>query len=228
MEKKVLILFSLLSLFHSLEVYIDGWIQGFYHQDGTCKPCQPSWRSWSGALTCDTCQPYLQLNSTTNLWEAWNPDEYFDETLQVCRSCLGSCNKAWKYRPECFEWLPSESFDLESLTCISDWTPNTTKIESNQLNIPSVWRGLEYYVDPYSEEILELGTKEYPYRSMRHATMEITNFYSHSDAEITIYSKEAYLEDGKLFFINMTSVTITSHPDYLERGKKAVLVSTPE
>jgi hypothetical protein len=51
-------------------------------------------------------------------------------------------------------------------------------------------RSYEYYVNPESEEVIELGTKEYPFKSVSLPFIEIFNYFSHSNANITIYLAE--------------------------------------
>ena len=72
--------------------------------------------------------------------------------------------------------------------------------------------------------MIEFGTREYPYKSLRPVISEIVNFFSHSEAKINIYIKDIYVEDDTAFFINMTSVSFYSHPDYIAIGKRATLV----
>jgi len=94
------------------------------------------------------------------------------------------------------------------------------------MNLPSVCRNLDYFVDPLSDESIELGTREFPYRSMRSVISEIVNFFSHTDANITIYTKSGYFEDDIARFLNITSVGFKSHPDLIENGKRAILIPT--
>ena len=116
--------------------------------------------------------------------------------------------------------------DLDTLECTSECDDNKERIESAFLKLPAVWRSLDYYVDPSSIENIELGTKQYPYRSLKSANFEILNFFSHSDKDIFIYMKDSYIEDGNSNYFNMSSVTVQSHPDVLANGRKAMLVPT--
>ena len=52
------------------------------------------------------------------------------------------------------------------------------------------------------------------------------NLFSHSNESITIYAKNAYIEDGGSKYINMSSVTITSHPDVISLNEVSLLVPT--
>ena len=49
---------------------------------------------------------------------------------------------------------------------------------------------------------------------MKNVISEIVTFHTHSDSEVVIYTKDVYVEDGSMFFLNISSVTIMSYPDY--------------
>ena len=77
-------------------------------------------------------------------------------------------------------------------------------------------RGHEFYVDIYSESPIELGTKEYPYKSAKAIFIELLNYHSNQDKSVSIYLKENqnhYFEDGTNFFLNITSVRLTTYSD---------------
>jgi hypothetical protein len=74
--------------------------------------------------------------------------------------------------------------------------------------------------------MLELGTLEYPYRTMKSATSEILNLFSNTNLEATIYTYSAYIEDGMNVFINMTNVSFKSHPDVTSNGGRSILTFT--
>ena len=97
-------------------------------------------------------------------------------------------------------------------------------MNDTQYTINAVCRSLELYVDPQSTEVMEFGTKQYPYRYFKYASSEILNQFSHKDAEITVYLKEGtdvYIKEGDTFFLNITKVTVISYsnsvdsPDYV-------------
>jgi hypothetical protein len=81
-------------------------------------------------------------------------------------------------------------------------------------------------VDPNSSEMLELGTLEYPYRTMKSATSEISNFLSNNHINVTVHTYSAYMEDGMNVFINMTNVAFKSHPDVINIGERSILTFT--
>ena len=68
-----------------------------------------------------------------------------------------------------------------------------------------------YYVNPDSESVVELGTKDYPYKDLGYVFVELLNFHSHSDRNLTIYVMEHtqnYLMVGQSAIVNITNVDI--------------------
>ena len=61
---------------------------------------------------------------------------------------------------------------------------------------------------------------------MKNVISEIVTFHTHSDSEVVIYTKDVYIEDGSMFFLNISSITITSHPDFTLMGRRALIIPT--
>jgi len=100
------------------------------------------------------------------------------------------------------------------------------QISSVTMNLNSICRTMNYYIDPYSSELLELGTLKYPYRTFKALSAEIINIHKHSQVNITIYTKDVYLEHNNLYLFNITLIQIKSHPEYAKIGRRAVIIST--
>jgi len=135
-------------------------------------------------------------------------------------------NNLWGYQKHCFSCEIDQSFDLENLKWVNEWNDESIKIQSTQMNIPSIWRRLEYYVDPFSNKGIELGTKEFPYRTMKAANSDIINNFSYKNMDITIYMTHAYVQDEVYKYINMSSITIKRHPDLEKLRLKSMLIPT--
>lgn len=73
---------------------------------------------------------------------------------------------------------------------------------------------------------MELGTREYPYRTFQAVMSEIINFFSNSEASLTILTKSVYVENQMANFMNMTLVTVTTHPDLVRLHERALVVPT--
>ncbi len=62
-----------------------------------------------------------------------------------------------------------------------------------------------------STEVVELGTKAFPYKSLSLVFIELLNYLSHQDITVNIYvleNTQNYLELRKNFIINITNVNI--------------------
>ena len=71
----------------------------------------------------------------------------------------------------------------------------------------------DIYVDPNSNDILELGTFEHPYKHIMMPFVEIFNFHSNSDEDITIHvieEMEIEIPVDQIYLINITQVSITT------------------
>lgn len=86
-----------------------------------------------------------------------------------------------------------------------------------------------FYVNPESHQMIELGTKVYPYKSLRSVFSEINNQFAHSNSNLVINIKEGvkvFLEDNLNYLINITSVTIQSYSDSNQIPARATIVAT--
>ena len=113
---------------------------------------------------------------------------------------------------------------------VSSWNSSKVKIgDEIQFGINSFWRSLKYYVDSSSEQWIELGTKGFPYRSLHQSFIEIISLFSNSDIDITIYIKEetiTYLEDSKIYLINIPSVIIKTYSENGDNSGSATMITT--
>ena len=80
-------------------------------------------------------------------------------------------------------------------------------------------------MDPFSDKSIELGTLEYPYRSFKSVNFEIITYFSHTDKDIIIYTKNSYIEDGYSKFLNLSSVSIMKHHE-LSSEERPMLIPT--
>ena len=84
-------------------------------------------------------------------------------------------------------------------------------------------------MDVYSESPIELGTREYPYKSAKALFVELLNYHSNQDKSVAIYFKENqnhYIEDGTSFILNITNVTITTYSEEDSNLFRAKLIPT--
>ena len=151
-------------------------------------------------------------NSTSLAWQSWNYGDYYAEPVGKCVSCEGSWNTLWAYQAKCMQWNSTQVFDLTSYKWIDAWNQtNSINIADSQFTISSVWRGFDYFVDSTSSSMIELGTKQFPFKSLALVFVELLNFHANSDRTINIYLKEnttSYIDIDFNFIINTTTVNI--------------------
>ncbi|CAI2378198.1 unnamed protein product [Moneuplotes crassus] len=179
--------------------------------------CHSSCKECSNITECTRCEESMVKNSTSGLCEYCPDGEFYDYTLSQCTSCGTSCIGLCAYQQKCFTCSPSEFLDLDTLVCKSSCDPGKIAIsDSNQFAHENFCRNLNFYINPESQEIMELGTKTYPYRTAKPVFVEILKQHSHKDYNISIYVMEntnTFIEDSTSYIINITKVFISSYND---------------
>ena len=130
------------------------------------------------------------------------------------------------YQTSCFTCPSGQVFDLEKLSCTGNCDESLLNLEEINGTLAEVCKKPEIYVDPLSHEPIELGTLKFPFRTMRAASAEILNLWANSNYSVTVYLKDVYMDRGNTYLINMTSITFTSHPEYRNIGRRALLSGT--
>ena len=78
---------------------------------------------------------------------------------------------------------------------------------------------MEYYEDPDSLAILELGTKAYPYKSVNLAVLELFNFLSNMDITVKIKLNQESMHYFKHNFATLNNVTSVTFEPYNTNAK---------
>ena len=127
------------------------------------------------------------------------------------------------------QWNSTQIFDLTSFSCVNSWNSTTSiLISDSQLAISSVWRSFNYYVDPTSTSVIELGTLQYPFKSLGFVFVELLNFHANTARTINVYLKENtqnYVDLSFNYIINITTVIISSYSSTSSTPSKATLVA---
>ena len=110
-------------------------------------------------------------------------------------------------------------FDVETMNCVTECTGDHFQtaytLASNSSDI-GICRPLTYYVNPDSDKIMELGTREYPFRDINLVLIEVNNEHQHTDRNITVYVMEAtdsYLSLGDIKILNITKFSIDTYTE---------------
>ena len=134
------------------------------------------------------------------------------------------------YQPSWFACSISEYYDLDSKRCVSSWDSDKIAISDNNLsNLDKYCRGLNYYIDPYNIEPVEIGTEEFPYRTIAPVFAEILKHMSHSNLTISIWVKEGttlMIEESQIFILNITEISLSTYSSSSDLPGYATLVST--
>ena len=117
-------------------------------------------------------------------------------------------------------------FDINAMECVSSCNDAEIYLTNVSGSLDKVCKVPEIYVDPLSTKEIELGTQEYPFRTMKSAAAEILNLWSNSDYNVSVLFKDVYLMKQNFYFVNTESITFKSHPDYTSIGRRAVLNGT--
>lgn len=192
------------------------WDIGFYLSGSDCMKCSGTCLTWSDGSSCDSWTESMFLNATTNLWQFCTGNEYYDNTAQQCDPWNGKCTEKWAFQPDCFDCPAGKIFHLEELVWVDDCGMDAILITDPQLWNKPICRPLKYYIDESSRGFIELGTNKHPYKNLELVFVEILNFHSHSDCNITIYVKE--LTENVIglnlnYILNITKVEVWSYSD---------------
>jgi len=101
--------------------------------------------------------------------------------------------------------------DLDNMNWVSSWDPETqVAIYDPQLGNFPLWRSFTYYVDSLSESVTELGTYDHPYKELQSVFVELYNFHSHTERNITIKIHEETINYviKNTHILNITHISI--------------------
>ena len=218
-----------MQLIYRVTSAIETWSDGYFRDDTGWYPCHNTCKTWIQADKWDTCEDFMALDAATGLCSMCNGGQYMDTVLGICRDWQGSWETSCSYQLSCFECEADQFLDLDTLDCLTSCDTPKVLLNDPQFSLANIWRGLNFYIDPDSTEVMEFGTQQYPYRNFRSAASEILNHYSLTDVDVTILLKEntrVYIEEDTTYFIRMNLVTIKSYSDFSSDPGRALIVQT--
>ncbi|CAI2360059.1 unnamed protein product [Moneuplotes crassus] len=176
--------------------------------------------------------------SDTNSCEFCEDGEYYDSTEEACNPCNGKCTGKCSYQSFCFDCSSGQYFDLDNMECVSTCSSTQITITNSQFHSKPICRGFDYFVDTSSGSYMELGTKQYPYKNIELAFVEILNFHSHSDRNLRVKVMEntdnyvggilgsSLRSDRRPVVLvnNITSVTVESYSVYSSLSPRAASI----
>ncbi|CAI2377869.1 unnamed protein product [Moneuplotes crassus] len=161
---------------------------GEFEEYGQCFQCHASCKQCEVFGQCSSCNDGFVHNETTGLCDYKNcPDgQFYSASVEGCVDCEDSCDSSTQIL-----------------------------IQDPQLHNIPVCRSFDYYVNINSGSPVELGTRGHPYKHIDSAFIEIMNFHSHSERNITIYVMEGttMFINTVTYFVNITHVQIEAYND---------------
>lgn len=130
--------------------------------------------------------------------------EGFYAKNNTCEQCANfpQCSGECYFLASCFN-CSSGYYDLASNQCVSNCSNAQIVLEGAGYSNLRFCRGFEYFVDSSSNYSVELGNKQYPYKSINAAFIEIVNLHSNTDRNISIFVKEQTMN-----FVNSNSLKV--------------------
>ena len=133
------------------------------------------------------------------------------------------------YRDACFECPTGQYLDLDTLQCVTQCNQDSQiAINDSQFGNRLICRSFQYYVNPDSDSIVELGTIDYPYKELSYAFIEILNYHSHTDRNLTVNLMEATTNILGLRQANIANITSVNIMPYSltspEPGNTTILI----
>lgn len=168
---------------------------------------------------------------TSGYWEEWPYGQFYDNVIEVCKSCENSCKGPCAYQEKWLACSADQYLDLDTLKCVTECNSTSTiSIVDEQFGSRSICRSLKYYVNPESTSVVELGTQTHPYKNLGFVFVEILNYHSNADRNISIFVMEKTTNHLYLYNNNIANTTNVDLLTYSSNSsvtspEKAVLIS---
>lgn len=176
---------------------------------------QNSCLTWDEFGVCISWFDYMRLNNTSGECEFCPDGEFYIKPTDTWESCGTSWVTYWAYRDECFYCPVGDFYDIDAEDWVSSWdTVTQIVLNGTETGEKAFWRGFDYYVNPKSGEVVELGSQKYPYKSLTLVFVELLNFLNHQDITVNVFVMEGttnYLQEGQNYIINTTQVNLLTY-----------------
>ena len=184
--------------------------------------CDGSWMTWGSDGLWTECTSNMYLNSSTQLCQFWEYGQYYNPTKEIWEGeCLSyysifnldwadSWKGQWQYQTKWFQCSDDQVFSLVQMQCVDQCEDDEVYIESEYVHGLKVCRNLDYYVNPISESVLELGTSQHPYKSLHVLFRDLFNFVEGIEIPVVVHllqSETLELTHNDLFLYNIQNIT---------------------
>ena len=189
-----------------------------------------SWKTWDQSGSCTSWYSNEYVDTITGLCTRCDDGQYYADIHQQCYDWAGSCYGLCSYQQFWIAWPDDQYLDLDTLQCVSQWdVVNQIAINNQQFGNRSICRSFQYYVNPNSDDVVEFGTFDHPYKSLGYVFVEILNYHSHNDRNITVSVMENttnYIMAESSYIVNVTKVTIKPYSKDLSiEPNRAIIVA---
>ncbi|CAI2367407.1 unnamed protein product [Moneuplotes crassus] len=205
---------------------------GNFEEHGHCFQCHASCSQCDSYDSCIKCsEGYTSKGGQLCEYQDCEHGKFFSPSLDTCIDCQDSCLTLCAYQDHCIQCPSDKILNLSDLACVNHCNSESQILIKNpQLRSMPVCRDFEYYINPNSQSPVELGTQQHPYKDIQSAFVEIMNFHSHSDRNVTVFVMEGstVFASSPTYFVNMTHVQIESYSDRVQAPRLARMVGVIE
>ncbi|CAI2375821.1 unnamed protein product [Moneuplotes crassus] len=194
---------------------------------GICRNCHPSCKECEGPDSCTRCESYMFLELSSGLCDVCDYSFYYDNTVKRCEECESSCHSNCAYREQCYKCSSQEQFyDLTSSSCTNTCSPGTVPAEGEVVHDLRFCVPTTFYVNPFSESIVEFGTYDNPHKNLVFPFVLIQNFMAFMNMKVTIYVMEESilsLPPDLAFLVHLDSVEILAYTDAITEPQRVTV-----
>ncbi|CAI2367265.1 unnamed protein product [Moneuplotes crassus] len=211
--------------------YASECASGYYSDEFGCRACHPSCQTCTSYNQCEECFKNYQKANGSNLCQfpECSQGQFYSISKEKCLECESSCAEQCSHQLSCYDCPAEQVFNLASFQCVASCASATEILVNNtEISDFPFCRSLIYYVNPSAEYSTELGTAEYPYKTLQSVFDEIYLVHSHHDRTITIKLMEDstnFVHQNR-FIIELNEVIIESYSEVSTVPRKAKLVAT--
>ena len=115
------------------------------------------------------------------------------------------------------------------MNCVTECdSTSTIPVNDPMFGNRLICRPLQYYVDVDSDSIIELGTRDHPYKDLESVFVEVLNLHANTDRHVNVHVKENtinYMYTEHNFIISLANLTLTTYSDESNIAGKATVMA---
>ena len=115
------------------------------------------------------------------------------------------------------------------MNCVTECdSTSTIPVNDPMFGNRLICRPLQYYVDVDSDSIVELGTRDHPYKDLKSVFVEVLNLHTNTDRHVNVHVKENtinYMYTEHNYIISVANLTLTTYSDESNIAGKATVMA---